>query len=183
MEAKIRELVASNPGQLSVAEYSLIYATLREASPCNFLSFSTGNDVKIWLHANRGKNLFLEHDPRWVELTLEQSPTCEVHHITYSTKVRHARIHLADPTRLGIAQMPEVVRKTRWDVIFVDGPTGYAPDCPGRFQSIWEAVQMNPVDLFIHDVDRPVEAQCCAQFLKSYWFRKRLDRMYHYRLR
>jgi hypothetical protein len=49
-----------------------------------------------------------------------------------------------------------------WDVIVVDGPTGYAPETPGRMQAIATAAALasEATTVFIHDSNRDAESRC-----------------------
>jgi uncharacterized Tic20 family protein len=69
---EIESLVAANPGQCSVAEYSLIVEELQKSPAGNFLVFGLGNDSKLWLDINRGgKTVFLEDQAEWIEMVKE----------------------------------------------------------------------------------------------------------------
>ena len=55
-----------------------------------------------------------------------------------------------------------------WDVLLIDGPTGYLNTHPGRMASIYQAGQQvsrqarrgcGPIDVFVHDFDREVERE------------------------
>lgn len=49
---------------------------------------------------------------------------------------------------------------TGWDVIIVDAPCGWHPDCPGRMQSIATAAHLTipgRTSVYVHDCQRTVE--------------------------
>ena len=175
----IKRLVSENPGQMIVSEYTRIANILERLQPCNFLSFSTGKDVPLWTSINKGTNVFLEHDERWVEKTRELCPDARVHKITYTTVIKRANEYYADPSLLKIMDLPEYIRETAWDVIFIDGPTGFNEYCPGRFQSIWESSKLGAKHVFIHDINRMVEKTCADKFLAHYKNSIVIDRLLH----
>ncbi len=181
---RIRKLAKTNKHQLSADEYIAIAEALAAMAPCRFLSFSTGNDVAIWAAINVGegaRSTFLEHDPRWVESTLQQSPGVEVHTVRYQTSMRDADALLGGP--IPELELPDAIASVRWDVIFVDGPTGFDATCPGRFQSIQAAAGVSGYasHVFVHDVDRRVEADCCRRFIEGpFRLEQRLGRLAHY---
>ena len=183
----VRDLVASNPGQLSAPEYMAIVEALQVLGPCNFLSFSTGRDVALWLRVNAGgRSVFLEHDPHWARVTQAAHPDARVHLVQYWTRVFAADTLLAHlDASLDMKDLPEEVRATPWDVVFVDGPTGWhGPDCPGRFQSIWEAAKCTSArHVFVHDCDRRVEAAMCTALLgPPLWTQpSKVGRLWHYK--
>lgn len=173
LETAIDALVKSNPRQLSRAEYSTIAKTLLDEGPCRFLSFSTGRDVPLWLRVNRGGHtVFLEHDPKYVQLTKKSTPEAKVYHVKYKTVLRDMEKYFAsgfDRETLSMG-LPDSVRSETWDVVFVDGPTGYAQNTPGRFQSIWEASRLRSAKhIFVHDCNRPAEARSCEAFIRPFW--------------
>lgn len=138
---------------------------------CRFVSFSTGFDVPLWLDVNKnGVNLFLEHDPYYVELTKRENPQANVLLVKYETKMvadttKHQEYFLRPQPIEGFLQE---YRDLHWDIAFVDGPPGFELGCPGRFQSIFEASQLQGVKhVFIHDCNRTVEQECCSHFFNE----------------
>ena len=55
----------------------------------------------------------------------------------------------------------------RWDVIVVDGPSGYSAFSSGRMKSIYAASQLVAPGgrVFVHDCERPVEAAFASRYL------------------
>ena len=133
-----------------------------------------------------GAQSFLEHDPEYVQLTRELTPDAEVYRVSYKTVLHKMESYFArgfDRKTLSM-ELPQGVREEAWDVIFVDGPTGFAPSTPGRFQSIWEASRFRDAKhIFVHDCDRPAEARASEAFLGPYWpKRERIGKLWHYYL-
>jgi hypothetical protein len=52
-----------------------------------------------------------------------------------------------------------------WDVVLIDGPTGYGEEEPGRTQPIYSVSQMVVQHLFVDDYDRKLERECCDAYL------------------
>lgn len=146
----------SNHGQMTADEYRYIASFLGDK---NFLVFGTGHDTPMWRYANRnGKTLFLENIGKWIK-----TEDTDVIKVTYTTK-RAQHKELLQEYHNGVfdnltMELPDIVKNTKWDCIFVDSPVGTTDKKPGRMQSIFSASMLssNNTDVFIHDVDRVVE--------------------------
>ncbi len=166
IEERIKELIESNPGQMTQDEYIAIANHISKSAPCNLLIFGTGRDSNLWEELNEGgTTLFLEHDPYWVE----QSGTDKAVLVEYFTKRPDWEALLKDPPALMMA-LPERVTDVEWDTILVDAPTGYDDDKPGRMQSIYTSAQLakgiaKDTHVIVHDVHRTVENVYSLLFL------------------
>jgi hypothetical protein len=180
----IAKLVTRNPGQLSVTEYSAIFAML--GGDAKFVSFSTGRDVPLWLSTRCATTTFLDHDKHFCQKTREAFPSACVHEVKYWTTVSMLPVISAPEFNTSKLDMdlPADVRDKDWTVVFVDGPTGYNVDCPGRFQSIWEAAKISSAQhVFVHDCDRPVEQWACQTFLSPRFTTcTKIGRLWHYHM-
>jgi uncharacterized protein (TIGR01627 family) len=141
--------------QLTEGEYHYIASYLGDV---NFFVFGLGHDTELWRYANKeGKTLFVEHDENWMvyrDDVLKVEYTCKLWQWEKLFEEMKAGIY----DNLEIT-LPDEVRKTKWDVIFVDSPQGYNDGCIGRMQSIFTAWQLASKEtiVFIHDCDRQVE--------------------------
>ena len=125
----------------------------------NFLVFGTGHDSKFWRQSNQnGITIFLENLDEWIDK--ESKDTFKVEYSCILTD--HKK--LLNEYKNGIysnleIRLPDIVFETKWDVIFVDSPTGFANYCPGRMQSIFSAQKISNLttDIFVHACDREVE--------------------------
>uniref|UniRef100_A0ACD5TMB2 Uncharacterized protein n=1 Tax=Avena sativa TaxID=4498 RepID=A0ACD5TMB2_AVESA len=82
------------------------------------------------------------------------------------------RIRGNDDCPLALHNLPPEVYENEWDMLMVDAPKGYFPEAPGRMAAIWTAAAMawsrsgeGDTDVFLHDVDRPVEKMYSEEFL------------------
>ena len=184
IQQRIEELVASNPGQMTVPEYAAIAGELQMRGPCSLLVFGLGRDTDLWVDINvQGRTSFLEHDSRFITLMRTRSEAVsrsftdpktrvDVYEVKYRTVLRSAETYKvvddagAAMRVLGM-DLPPRVRDHQWDVILVDAPPGDGPERPGRFQSIYEAMRLAAPDacVFFHDIHRPVERWFSTRFL------------------
>ena len=187
VQQRIVELVKSNPGQMSVEEYSLIAEEIEKRSPCNVLVFGVGRDSQLWIDTNRGgTTLFLEDNSSWIQKTAEQVPELNVHEVIYKTRRSQWReILCAEDFSFLMLDLPAYILDTPWDVIVVDAPAGWADDKPGRMQSIYTTAQLAQKScdtaLFLHDCDRPAEAAFGTKFFGDQHLVQSIGRLRFYR--
>lgn len=186
---RIVNLVASNPKQLSIKEYSLIAEKLLEKTPCNMLVFGVGNDSSMWMDLNvGGKTVFLEDNMGWYKLIKAKRPNIQSYLVNYTTTRKEWKSLLKSDCKLLYMSLPDEVLETKWDIIFVDGPAGgnKAEEVPGRMQSIYMASLLASValncDVFVHDCNRKIEARYSAAFLQNIYLEREVDRLRHYRI-
>lgn len=187
---KIKELVARNPLQMSYEEYSYIADCILRRAPCNVLVFGVGNDSAMWREINNaGVTTFLENDDEWSTKIIGSVPGIDIVRCAYTTKLLEAdsllQKHKNGEQVLSL-ELPERVRSITWDVIIVDAPFGGTLDAPGRMQSIFEAHQLaqhgGTVDIFIHDINRPVEKMYADYFFGVKTIQAQFNRLRHVRI-
>ncbi|GJM98863.1 hypothetical protein PR202_ga15910 [Eleusine coracana subsp. coracana] len=99
--------------------------------------------------------------------------------------VRKSGCHLALTSSL-----PREVLETRWDLVVVDGPSGGAPEEPGRMGTIYTAAALaraavgsgEVVDVAVHDVDRTVERWYAWEYLCEDNLVAAKGRLWHFRV-
>lgn len=187
-EKDIRNLVASNPNQLTFEEYLLIAQTVLKKAPCNLLVFGVGKDSKLWMNANKGgKTYFLEDNSYWTKIIQSRIPDIKIFPIRYKTQLKNWQRMLNNPNRIVLkVPLPKEIEDVKWDVIFVDGPIGHRPYSPGRMRSIYMASVLakknHHVDVFVHDCDRIVENIYSREFLRDRNLKQEIARLRHYHM-
>ncbi|XP_030483064.1 glucuronoxylan 4-O-methyltransferase 3 [Cannabis sativa] len=189
--------------QQTLKEISVSMRILEKKSPCNFLVFGLGHDSLMWNALNYGgRTVFLEEDKSWIEQIRRRMPGLESYHVEYDTKVHQAdelmKISsgtqdcevVGDPRfskcQLALKNFPSDVYDTEWDLIMVDAPTGWVPHAPGRMTAIYTAGIMarnresGETDVFVHDVDRPVEDKFSKAFLCQGYLTQQQGRLRHF---
>ena len=166
-----------------------------------------GPDAALWAALNHGgRTVFLEEDASWIASVRSKHPSLESYHVTYDTVVTDAdallelRDHpacVAQPDlasaaeascRLALRGLPPVFHELEWDLIMVDAPTGWTPQSPGRMGAIYTAGMAararrpgdGPTDVFVHDVDRPVEDAFSRAFLCEGYLAEQVGRIRHF---
>jgi hypothetical protein len=152
---------------LEVRELRPIVEAIRARPNSSLLVFGCGHDSVFWEKVNRkGRTVFLEDNPLWAERTQKQLRRAQVHCVQYSTRRSEWRDMLVDEKMLAM-DLPSEVAESRWDVILVDGPTGFDDETPGRMKSIYAASRLASLGtrVFVHDCERPVENAFTNRYL------------------
>ncbi|KAI3467713.1 hypothetical protein Pfo_024376 [Paulownia fortunei] len=208
MEAILHYATARIVPQQSLGEITVSFDVLQSLGPSNFLVFGLGHDSLMWAALNpRGKTLFLEEDPKWVQTVLKDAPALRVDTVRYRTQLSEADKLLQhyrtepdcsaknsflrgnDKCRLALNMLSEEVYDTEWDMIMVDAPRGYFPEAPGRMAAIYSAAVMarnrkksGVTHVFVHDVDRKVEKMYAKAFLCKKHLVKAVGRLWHFEI-
>jgi uncharacterized protein (TIGR01627 family) len=156
-------------------QYKSIYNCIKSKKGSNVLVFGVGSDSDLWYETNEGgKTIFLENNDEWFANVTEKSPHLDVRFIKY-TGDGHQSDELLQEYDSGnhdclLIDLPEDIRKIKWDVIIVDGPAAWDNKYPCRMKSIYEAYNLSKntdeIDIFVHDTHRKIEIQYCDYFLR-----------------
>ena len=187
---QIIELVNSNPGQLSIKEYSYITDVLINRKKTNFLVFGVGKDSKFWVEVNQnGETIFIEDNSNWLNQVKASCPNIQTYLVDYSTTTKQwldLLVQYSQGVDSLLMSLPEKITQTKWDVIFVDAPGGYSDEVPGRMKSIFLAAKLafssGNTDVFVHDCDRLVEAIYSGYFLHDQNLITQIDKLKHYQI-
>ncbi|XP_002978695.2 glucuronoxylan 4-O-methyltransferase 1 [Selaginella moellendorffii] len=191
MTALVHYASTDTTPQQTREEILMTAKVLASRGPCNFLVFGLGHDSLLWKMLNyAGRTVFLEESEDWIRQISEKHPELETHIVEYSTVLteadqllEHARSNrkgkctavqnlLLSECKLALNGLADELFQVEWDVIMVDAPRGYFPGAPGRMAAIFSAAVMarsrktgNGTDVFVHDVERPVERSYSEEFL------------------
>ncbi|XP_066358732.1 glucuronoxylan 4-O-methyltransferase 1-like [Miscanthus floridulus] len=207
MEALVHYTTSNVTPQQTADEIGVSLRVLQRRAPCNFLVFGLGHDSPMWAALNHGgRTVFLEEDASWIATVRSTHPALESYHVAYDTVLIDAdallelRDHpacVAQPDlasaaeascRLALKGLPQVFHEVEWDLIMVDAPTGWTPQAPGRMGAIYTAGMAararrpgdGPTDVFVHDVDRPVEDAFSKAFLCEGYLAEQVGRIRHF---
>ena len=94
----------------------------------------------------------------------------EIHVVKYNTLIsrdfKHLKKHPDAWCKALTMDLPARVRDKKWGVVIVDGPMGFLPANPGRFQALYEAAHLVAPGGFIvvDDCERAVERDMSRLF-------------------
>ncbi|KAL8520157.1 hypothetical protein ACS0TY_010904 [Phlomoides rotata] len=208
LEAVLHYATSRVVPQQSLGEITVSFDVLRSLGPTDFLVFGLGHDSLMWAALNpRGRTLFLEEDPKWVQTVLKDAPALRTQTVRYRNQLsesdellRHCRtepdcspqksfLRGNDKCRLALNMLSDEVYDTEWDMIMIDAPRGYFPEAPGRMAAIYSAAVMarnrkksGATHVFLHDVDRKVEKMYAQEFLCKKNQVKAVGRLWHFRI-
>ncbi|KAL5204992.1 hypothetical protein ABZP36_009863 [Zizania latifolia] len=90
---------------------------------------------------------------------------------------------------LALHNLPPEVYQNEWDMVMIDAPKGYFASAPGRMAAVWTVAAMararrgeGDTDVFLHDVDRPVEKAYAQEFLCDRFLVSGTGRLWHFRI-
>ncbi|CAM0902027.1 unnamed protein product [Alopecurus aequalis] len=170
-----------------------ISAILRTRGPCNLLVFGLGAESPLWLALNHGgRTVYLDENEFYVKYLEPRHPGLEAYDVSYTTKVRDFKDLLAaardtrakecrpvqnllfSECRLAINDLPNELYDVPWDVVLVDGPSGWNPNSPGRMPSIFTTAVLarsgataakGPTEVLVHDYNFELEQVLSKEFL------------------
>ncbi|CAA6659937.1 unnamed protein product [Spirodela intermedia] len=150
----------------------------------------------MWSAFNAGgKTLFLEEDPKWVDTVLkgDKSHFLRAHTVKYPTQLQQSnellRSYKSEPgclppktflkgnrrCRLALPDLPQEVYETEWDLV-MDGAI-YSAAVMARNRK-----GKGLTDVFLHDVNRPVERTYATEFLCKKNLVDGTGRLWHFRI-
>uniref|UniRef100_A0A0D9WAD5 Uncharacterized protein n=1 Tax=Leersia perrieri TaxID=77586 RepID=A0A0D9WAD5_9ORYZ len=179
--------------RMSDTDIRAISAVLRSRGPCNLLVFGLGAESPLWLALNHGgRTVFLEENEFYVKYLEPRHPGLEAYDVSYTTHVRDFR-DLLDAARasraaecrpiqnllfsecrLAINDLPNDLYDVAWDIVLIDGPSGWNQNSPGRMPSIFTTAVLartgataakGPTDVLVHDFQFEVEQVLSKEFL------------------
>jgi len=151
--------------QMETPEISTILRSI--TPPLNLLVFGVGNDSPLWHCINKGgKTVFIEDRMDWFIKKKKEYPFLEAYIVEYKTKISEWRELLGNPKKLRL-DFPKSVSETKWDMVLVDGPEGWAENTPGRMKSIYWSSRLVKKGgiVFVHDSEREVERAYGEKYL------------------
>lgn len=143
--------------------HDIVYEIQRRQNS-RVLVFGLGFDTPIWKEAARNSScsvIFVEENPQFIALN-SHTMMVYVSASAWGTKVDKG--HLVDDSEL--CEIPDCLASLKFDVILVDGPTGYSPTSPGRQGSIWWSSQLCAPGgvIYIDDAHRPIESKSVERY-------------------
>jgi glucuronoxylan 4-O-methyltransferase len=145
--------------QLAPPQIEVIASCLIARRPAQMLVFGLGRDSVMWQRLNEGgETLFVEHDPRYVAAAAASIPAGRIVAFDFAAHTTVFGSFALDLAALGRVAMPAPLARD-WDVILVDGPTGFHMEDPGRALPLYWASRLmqRHTHIFVDDYQRALE--------------------------
>ena len=134
------------------------------------LVFGLGHDSKLWYNANDCKNIwFVESNDEYIKLSDYMDPKYVIKYTYSGLSVKKS----FTMTQQEIDKYPvpkEILQNAPYDLIIVDGPTGFNDDVPGRLLPIyWSSKYLSKKGtlIYLDDSERKLEDFCIKKFLSN----------------
>ena len=140
---------------------------------CNMLVFGLGKDSIIYDTVNKGYTLFVETNQAWIDLNKDIK-----NKILYDFTTTVKDSLPINKEYLNRFEIPDFIKKTKWDIILVDAPPGDRLEAPGRALPIYWSSQVakrHKVTVFIDDCRRDLEKEYCDKFFAQIGFNMKSD--------
>jgi len=173
-----------HPPLLSAIELYAISLILTVKSASTLLVFGVNEDARYWCDINGagGKTYFLEHERNRIqrgtsEIFSKLSPMSSdvsLIAVEYNGTVATASSFFKTPY---LMKVPSEIVSVCYDVILLDGPSGYTESDPGRMEAGYFAAEaakrcvlsgeLDAVYVFMHDSERDVEKRIIKEYFSK----------------
>ena len=134
-----------------------------------FLVFGLGHDSCMWFNLCPN-TCFVEHNPKYINKALEYIPKANIVHCKYKGISVWNSFGMTEERLSSLPMPPELEGAEPFDVILIDGPTGYNFFLSGRMLPCYWAMKhfSQPGTLvYIDDSERKLESYCIDRFFKG----------------
>lgn len=147
------------------------------------LVFGLGYDTPLWYNATNKNTYFIEHNEEYIKLNSDINKNNIIFYPYNDISVKKS-IHLLNNNTsdsfLNKIDIPnELLELAPFDIIIVDGPTGFNDNCPGRMIPLyWTKKYLSNKNtiIYVDDCNRLLEKKCINHFFvnnKKYYFKER----------
>jgi len=134
------------------------------------LVFGLGHDSRMWYEGNHKNTFFIEHALSYIDLNKAFIPTDRLVHYKYDGISVGTSRSMTDAQLDAFSIPPEILREGPFDIVLIDGPTGYQPNLPGRLLPChWAARRLSKKGtiVYVDDSSRPLERYCIEKYFKK----------------
>ena len=133
------------------------------------LVFGLGYDSNLWYNLTGQNTYFVEDNIAYINLNKNIDSSHIIHYI-YTGVTVPSSFKLTDQDIEAFKIPDELLDIAPFDIIYIDGPTGWNNNCPGRLLPIyWSANFLSKKEtvIYIDDCKRPLETYCIDKFFKD----------------
>jgi hypothetical protein len=144
------------------------------------LVFGLGYDSPLWYNASNKNTYFIEHNEEYIKLNPDIDENniifYEYNDISVSKSIDLLKNNAENDFLSRINIPDKLLELAPFDIIIVDGPTGYNDNCPGRMIPLyWSQKYLSNENtiIYVDDCNRALEKECVNRFFidknKSYF--------------
>jgi hypothetical protein len=133
------------------------------------LVFGLGYDSNLWYNLTGKNTYFVEDNQAYIDLNKSIESSHILHHV-YKGITVPSSFKLSDSAIEAFPMPSELARLAPFDLIYIDGPTGWNPNCPGRLLPMYWSKNFLSKEgtlVYIDDCKRPLETYCIDKFFKE----------------
>jgi hypothetical protein len=133
------------------------------------LVFGLGYDSELWYNLTNKNTYFIEHDMDYINKTSVDKDHIIFH--PYENMSVTKSFTMSDDDIAQQSFPKGLLELAPFDIIVIDGPTGWLPNKPGRLLSyFWTKNYLSHSDTIIYcdDTERPLETYCLNKYFKDY---------------
>ena len=122
------------------------------------LVFGLGYDSQLWYNLTNFNTYFVEHDVKYIDLNKSIDQKYVIHY-DYPTKVKSS-FTMTNEQIDNIKIPNSLLELGPFDIILIDGPTGFNNECPGRILPIYwskKYLSKQGTIIYIDDANRKLE--------------------------
>jgi hypothetical protein len=131
------------------------------------LVFGLGYDSDLWYNSTNKNTFFVEDNPKYIALNKNIDANNIIYYQYKGINVKNS-LKLTEEQIDGIKPPEEIIALAPFDIILIDGPTGFDDGCPGRLLPIfWSKKYLSKQGtlVYVDDASRNLEKKC----INKYW--------------
>lgn len=143
------------------------------------LVFGLGYDSELWYNATNKNTYFIENNQKYIDLN-KNIDSINIIFYEYSGITVESSLKLTDD-KIDMFKIPEkLLELGAFDIILVDGPSGYDNKCPGRLLPLYwskKYLSKEGTIIYVDDATRVLEKKCINKYFidnKKVYFKDRL---------
>jgi|LauGreDrversion4_2_1035121.scaffolds.fasta_scaffold40437_3 hypothetical protein len=151
-----------------------IYESLKCHKNPKMLVFGLGYDSKLWYNITNKNTFFVEHNQEYIDLNKDIADTNIIKYDYNDISVSKSMNILKNKSfskDLDQYKIPEkLLEQKPFDIIIIDGPTGYNNECPGRLLPIYWSktiLSKSGTIIYVDDSNRPLENKSIKTIFNS----------------
>ena len=134
------------------------------------LVFGLGYDSNLWYNLTNRNTFFVEDNKKYIEKNKDISDDKIIQYDYEGITVRNS-FNMTDEQIQSFIIPDKIIKNAPYDIIYIDGPTGYTQDKPGRLLPIfWSKTMLSKEDsiVYIDDSNRYLERECINIYFKDF---------------